>query len=577
MSLRLTFLLTLCILSTQFSNGQSVYAPLNTDYQHLIDRLEIKQNRLADRLFTSVKPYERKAIAALADSTMLDSSTKWSGVDRFNLSYLTADNPEWTQNKDANIGKYNWRGVFRNKASLLSYSDKDFDVHANIVGYGQLGRDQETNYRQYINTRGVELRGMVDKRVGFYTFITENQIFYPGYVTQFIRDHGAVPHEGFWKPFGSAPANQRQNGVDFFTGRGYITASITKHIHAQFGHDRHFFGNGLRSMILSDFANNYTFLKLNTNVWKLNYTNLFAQMFTRLDRFESSGSPKSQRIPKKYFALHQLSLNITKNLNIGIFESIVFGRTDPNQKGVYDISYLNPLIFYRAIEQNNGSPDNAVLGADLKWNFLNHFSLYSQIVLDEFLLSEVRQNRGWWGNKNAFQVGLKWIDVIGVRNLDMQVEYNHARPYTYQHSDAFTDYSHYNQALAHPMGANFREVMFVARYQPINRLRFSLKTFVNKMGEDTVKFNNEVVSWGQNPMVSYNRRKQEFNNSIGQGISTTIVFAEFTASYMLFHNFYMDIQMLMRRKESAKASRNMNTRFISASIRWNIPHRNQEF
>jgi len=159
----------------------------------------------------------------------------------------------------------------------------------------------------------------------------------------------------------------------------------------------------------------------------------------------------------------------------------------------------------------------------------------------------------------------------------MQVEYNHARPYTYQHSDAFTDYSHYNQALAHPMGANFREVMFVARYQPINRLRFSLKTFVNKMGEDTVKFNNEVVSWGQNPMVSYNRRKQEFNNSIGQGISTTIVFAEFTASYMLFHNFYMDIQMLMRRKESAKASRNMNTRFISASIRWNIPHRNQEF
>ncbi len=570
------FIIVFSILSLHVF-GQSAFAPLNSDYQHLVDRIEIKQNRLADRLFSSVKPYERKAIAALTDSAFADSAMQWSNSDRFNLGYLMADNPEWTINKDKIAGKYSWRGVFKNKADLLSYADKDFDVHANIVGYGQLGKDQETTYRQYVNTRGVELRGMIDKRVGFYTFIAENQIFYPGYVSQFVGDNGAVPHEGFWKPFGPKQANQRQNGFDFFTGRGYVTTSFTKHIHAQFGHDRHFMGNGFRSMILSDFANNYTFLKLNTNVWKLNYTNLFAQMFTRLERFESSGSPKSQQIPKKYFAFHQLSMNVTKNLNIGLFESIVFGRSDQNRNGTFDASYLNPLIFYRAVEQNNGSPDNAVLGADLKWNFLRHFSFYSQIVLDEFLLSEVRQSRGWWGNKHAFQAGLKWIDVLGLDNLDFQVEYNHARPYTYQHSNSFTDYSHYNQALAHPMGANFREFIFVARYQPLNRLRLSAKTFINKMGEDSVRFNNNVVSWGQNPLVSYNRRKQDFNNNIGQGIPTTILYADLTASYMVFHNFFVDLQLLIRRKESGIANRNMNTRFLSVAIRWNIPQRNQAF
>lgn len=557
--------------------AQSAYAPLNSEYQHLIDRLEIKNNRLADRLFTTIKPFERRAIAAFADSAFSDSSEKWSAVDRFNITYLMGDNPEWTTNAEKNGGTYKWRGVFRNRADLLSYSDKDFDVHANIVGYGQLGKDQETNYSQYINTRGVELRGMVDKRVGFYTFITENQIFFPGYVKQFADDNGAVPHEGFWKPFGPRQANQRQNGFDFFTGRGYVTAAITRHIHAQFGHDRHFIGNGFRSLVLSDFANNYTFLKLNTNVWKLNYTNVFAQMYTRLDRFESSGIPKSQQIPKKYFAFHHMSMNVTPNLNIGLFESVVFGRSDPGQNGTFDVSYLNPLIFYRSIEQNNGSPDNALLGADLKWNFLKHFSLYSQIVLDEFLLSEVRAKRGWWGNKHAFQVGLKWIDVFGIQNLDVQAEYNHARPYTYQHSTPFTDYSHYNQALAHPHGANFREFVLVGRYQPLNRLRLSAKGFLVRMGEDTVRFNNNVVTWGQNPLVSYNRRQQDLNNTIGQGIGTTIFYADFTASYMLFHNFFIDVRLLIRKKESELAQRSQNTRFISFAIRWNIPQRNNEF
>jgi len=169
------------------------------------------------------------------------------------------------------------------------------------------------------------------------------------------------------------------------------------------------------------------------------------------------------------------------------------------------------------------------------------------------------------------------IDVLGVKNLDFQTEYNHARPYTYQHSDAFTDYTHYNQALAHPLGANFREVVFIARYQPHNRLRISAKAFVNKLGEDTVKFNNNVVSWGQNPLLSYNRRLQDFNNNIGQGIATTIVYADITMSYMLFHNFFIDLQVLIRKKDSELASRLMNTRFASLAIRWNIPQRNNEF
>ena len=45
-------------------------------------------------------------------------------------------------------------------------------------------------------------------------------------------------------------------------------------------------------------------------------------------------------------------------INIGLFESIVFSR--PNH---FELQYLNPVIFYRTVEQMVGSPDNAMIGA----------------------------------------------------------------------------------------------------------------------------------------------------------------------------------------------------------------------
>jgi len=41
---------------------------LNEDYYHWVTRYEIKAGRIAPELFTSVKPFKRKAIVAFMDS-----------------------------------------------------------------------------------------------------------------------------------------------------------------------------------------------------------------------------------------------------------------------------------------------------------------------------------------------------------------------------------------------------------------------------------------------------------------------------------------------------------------------------
>ena len=85
----------------------------------------------------------------------------------------------------------------------------------------------------------------------------------------------------------------------------------------QFGYDNNFIGDGIRSMILSDFECKLYVLKLNTNVWKFNYQNIFAELT------KSYNQKVPNRLLTKNMALHHLSINLTKNVNIGIFESVV--------------------------------------------------------------------------------------------------------------------------------------------------------------------------------------------------------------------------------------------------------------
>jgi hypothetical protein len=550
------FFALLPLLVSLAAPAQSVYAPLNSDYYHLVDRYEIKLGRFAPGFFSNVRPYERRGIAQLTDSVAANHNFL-SGRDRFNLTYLRNDNWEWSDSAENESNTPIFKTFYRKKSDFYHHRDDEFEVHVNPVLHVGAG-SEPGGRRLFINTRGAEIRGMIAKRIGFYSFLAENQAVFPEYSRQFGTFYNAVPGEGYWKPF-------KTNGVDFFTARGYVTFNVVKPIQVQFGHDKNFIGNGYRSMILSDFSAPYLFLKLNTRVWRINYQNLFAQMNADIFNFADA------LFPKKYFAMHHLSVNLTKNLSVGVFESVVFGR-DSIGNGQFDLNYLNPIIFYRSVEQQLGSLDNSIVGLDFRLNFLRHLQLYGQFVLDEFLLSEIRARRGWWANKQAGQLGLKYVDVAGIPNLDLQVEANVARPYTYTHETTATSYAHYNLPLAHPLGANFFEGVGILRYQPMNRLHLTGKLMYARSGEDEAGTN-----WGQNVRLSYATLEQIYGNKIGQGVATRVAFADFTASYMLRHNLFIDGKVTVRRQESALPERDRTDYIGFLALRLNIPQRSQEF
>ena len=144
------------------------------------------------------------------------------------------------------------------------------------------------------------------------------------------------------------------------------------------------------------------------------------------------------------------------------------------------------MIFYRSIEQQNGSFDNSVAGLNFKANVKKQFQVYGQFLLDEFNLTEIRKGSGWWANKFGLQLGAQYVDAFGLKNLDLRLESNRVRPFTYSHRDSVANYTHYNQPLAHPLGANFQEWIGIARYQPTGKLMLQGKILYYNQGRGLV-------------------------------------------------------------------------------------------
>ncbi len=554
--------------------AQSTYLNQGSKENHFIERLEIKQQRNTDLNFSALKPYNRKDIVREAefldsarmgysDSTGVDMHKEWTdldltAVDEYNLRSLLMNNSEWVSTPREDFASKHplWNTFYKTQANLLEVNEKDFFLAVNpILNFKQAvepGYDESI----FLNTRGVSVRGLIAKKIGFSSIITENQERGPTFFNEYVKANRAVPGYGFYKNF-------KKTAFDYFDARGYITFGATKYINVQFGYDKNFIGDGYRSMFLSDWGNSNLFLKLNTKIWKLNYQNLFMELMPQFDKNHGD-----VLLDRKYAAMHHLSMNVTKWLNVGLFEGIIFGR-----RNRFDFQYLNPIIFYRHVEGTIGSPDNAVAGLDLKANVAHRLQFYGQFLLDEFRIKDLVKNSKSWVNKYAYQVGMKYVDAFGVKNLDLQGEINRVRPFMYSHNDSTANYTHYNQPLAHPLGANFQEFIGIVRYQPAPKWTLDATAIYYYKGLDSANTN-----FGGDIFKDYTTRNQPDNNFIvGGGAKAKCLNFMMNIAYEFRQNLFFEASFQHRNYKVEGASGEGNTTMVTAGIRLNIFRRAYDF
>ncbi len=523
--------------------AQSTYFSTEAAMRSWLYRMEVAQGRSSDSMHLSQWPVSRQTVVGTWQRT-----EGLHQVQQQNVRFLLTDQYEWWDTAQAKSRKPVARYFYNYKAAFLSHYGDDFFVRIDPVLSVFAGWETADSALIFFNARGLVMRGWVGRAVGFSFFVTENQLFAPSFVRQWISRYQAVPYQGYYKEF-------KDGGVDFFDARGYVTFTAARYLHFQLGHDKNLLGNGLRSLVLSDFSNRYFFLRVQTRVRKISYQNLFivgtAPFLRTADRL----------LPPKYAAVHHLSWQPFPTVNIGLWESVVFHR---NQG--YELQYLNPLIFYRAVEQGLGSPDNTLLGLDGRVNIRKGLQWYGQLALDDYNFQFSKGQRGYWGNKFGIQQGLRYTDAFTVPNLDLQLEWNAIRPYMYSHSDTLVNYSNYNAPLAHPLGANLSEWLLQLQYQPRFPFRFTATWMHVNQGADSAGSH-----WGSNIFLPTTMQTvmQQFDNRIGQGIAHPRSLLAGTFTWMMKHNLFLDLHYTYRREGLGGAATHRHTHLFTVGIRWN--------
>ncbi|HEX5624505.1 MAG TPA: hypothetical protein VFX48_00695, partial [Saprospiraceae bacterium] len=447
-----------CLASAAAQGG--VLRPM-ADQKRLLDRFEIKSGALFQNHLQLMPLDQENTVASIRESGPTTSQKDSFERSRFLQDQVDAikrmpqpDPPEQEIAPKAFL-KY----FYRDGSHFLSWYGKDFQLSLDPLLHLEAGGERSNSEMLLVNRRGLRLQGAVDDRFFFYSEVLESQISSPAYISQFEKSYKSLPGAGLYKNYKSGIWNINK-GYDFLLAEGALSWKMSKHLSLTLGHGRHFIGSGFRSLFLSDFAPPQFYLKLNTSFWRLHYQSLFTELSS-----ESLADEGNRLLGKKYMVNHYLSVNITKNWNAGLFESVVFGRSNG-----FELQYLNPVILYRFVEHAIGSPDNVFLGFHSNLLLAKRFSLYGQCLFDEFIWKELFSNKGWWGNKYGIQAGMKYLEAFGLKDLDLQLEYNTIRPYTYTFRDSVANYSHSFQSLAHPLGANFREWVVRMDYHPGNRL-----------------------------------------------------------------------------------------------------------
>ncbi len=363
--------------------------------------------------------------------------------------------------------------------NFIGIEKSDYSIYINPLFYIEYDKSEDSSKLFSINTRGLEIKGFVGSKLGFYTAFRENQAFFRPYITQKVNERLIVPGQG-------APKTYKTTGFDFASSVAYLSYSPVAWFNVQIGNDKNFVGEGYRSVLLSDNAFNYPNIKFTTNYKGLKYVSVFAQ----LEDFENV---YYDRHITKHAAFNFVSYSFKNIFELGFFEGMIF-QTSDTAKYINKIppDYFIPIIGVHTAKYGFYSNNNLLVGLNAKVKITRQIQLYGQFALNNPEKS-----------KYAYQGGIKIFDMflnqIRKQKLYFQFEYNKASAGTYADRNKFMSWSHYNQELAHPLGGSFGEIFTEINYR-FYKFDINLKYTKAIVNEDDMT--SDIYLATQNPFSS---------------------------------------------------------------------------
>ncbi len=432
---------------------------------------------------------------------------------------------------------------------LIDVKGSGATFYADILPDFTIGRDFSGSINTHVNSIGFQIGGTISNKLFFNVSGYDNWAVFPEYLNTYINQVGVIPGQAYDRNLGTGSPQWN-----------YITAVVSytpiKYLNISVGRDKTFIGDGYRSLLLSDAASPYPFFKLTATLGHVRYM----AMWTNMN--DPAQTSQYGIFRRKFGVFHYLDWSVSNRLSFGFYDNIIGYRTDDNgQKRPFDFNYINPLIFLQPLDNASDDPDKALIGFTSKYKISNGVTVYGQFALNEFHAADFFSSDGASVNKYGWQLGFRGTHLFSVNNLNFLIETNNVKPYTYSARSAIENYSENSEPLAHPWGGNFREVVGILNYS-YKRFDFSGEADYGRYG-----FDKDSLNYGKNIFQIYTTAAKQYNNYIGQGLTTNMIYLEGKVAFLLNpkYNLRLELGAIYRTEENAQF--NDKTTWVTFGLR----------
>ena len=189
------------------------------------------------------------------------------------------------------------------------------------------------------------------------------------------------------------------------------------------------------------------------------------------------------RFSQKYNIIHALNFRPWNNLELGIVQSLVYGkRIDP--------LYFVPFTFMFGLQTVNGFEDNALIGLYFRGRLFNSLLVKGQIYIDDFSFNGLKDGNPFF--KTAGIAGVSWAPRNSVLSK-LDFDYTAVMPYMYTHwiereynvqpgEPNYLNYTHMGRNIGPELEPNSDRISLRTRWGIIRNLDINVSAYMIRHG-----------------------------------------------------------------------------------------------
>lgn len=299
------------------------------------------------------------------------------------------------------------------------------------------------------NTRGIEAFGNLGYYITFYTAFYENQGGFFPHEMEYINKYDVIPGQGHGKEF-------KETQLDWAWVTGNICVRASRNLEFVLGYGKNFIGHGYRSIILSDQAFNYPYVRSQVTLFdrKLFFNTIWAQ--TQSWNHDSDFVSNNHTFHNATYNVLGWNPQVLRGVNLSIIHGITWKKSQKSNFLAADLR-VSPFRELNIYAQARYNCDDIL---DKKVGYQAGFEIF-----DVFEMLKI----------NAVLSFLKGVGVLSRdRNpfrLHIQAEYNSNSLTAIDPLQKPYSFAHYAEPLQFSLD---KETLFISDLTIYNRVEISL-------------------------------------------------------------------------------------------------------